>query len=144
MEQIMLLERIHLAYNLLLEKMNLERMNQKQNPVLERVCSDYFCLISFDYFLSLWRCRFSDLGRVVQSPIKLTQGQRKYFDFSFVTFWLRILFVLFSPSVLSCFNRKLHQTLEVKNIFKQEKIMFQITFKPGLTVFQTTRPWMLQ
>ena len=53
------------------------------------------------------------------------------------------MFILFAPSVLSCFNRKLHQTLEVKNICKQKKIMFQITFKPGLTltVFQTTRPW---
>ena len=33
--------------------------------------------------------------------------------------------------------------LEDKNIFKQEKIMLQLTFNPGLTLtgFQTTRPW---
>ena len=46
------------------------------------------------------------------------------------------------PSVLSCSNLKLHQTLEVKNIFKQENIMLQLTFNPGLTLtgFRTTRP----
>ena len=46
------------------------------------------------------------------------------------------------PSVLRCGNLKLHQTLEVKNIFKQEKIMPQLAFNPGLTLtgFRTTRP----
>ena len=46
------------------------------------------------------------------------------------------------PSVLSCSNLKLHQTSEVKNIFKQENIMVQLTFNPGLTLpgFRTTRP----
>ena len=43
------------------------------------------------------------------------------------------------PAVLSCSNLKLHQTSEVKNIFKQEK-MLQLTFNPGLllTGFRTT------
>ena len=46
------------------------------------------------------------------------------------------------PSVLSSSDLKLHQTLEVKNIFKQENIMLQLTFNPGLTLigFRTTRP----
>ena len=46
------------------------------------------------------------------------------------------------PSVLSCSNLKLHQTLEAKNIFKREKIMRHLTFDPGLTLssFWTTRP----
>ena len=34
-------------------------------------------------------------------------------------------------------NFKLHQTLEVENIFKEENIMLQ------LTGFRTTRPWPL-
>ena len=37
-------------------------------------------------------------------------------------------------AVLSRSNLKLHQTLQVKNIFKQEKIMLQLMFNPGLTV----------
>ena len=43
---------------------------------------------------------------------------------------------------LSCSNLKLYQTLEVKNICKQEKIMLQLTISPGLTLtgFRTTRP----
>ena len=46
------------------------------------------------------------------------------------------------PSVLICSNLKLRQTLEVKNVFKQENRMLQLTFNPGLTLtcFQTTRP----
>ena len=46
------------------------------------------------------------------------------------------------PSVLSYYNLRLHQTLKVKNIFKQENVMLQLTFNPGLTLtgFQTTRP----
>ena len=32
------------------------------------------------------------------------------------------------PSVLSWSNLKLHQTLEVKNIFKQENIVLQLTW----------------
>ena len=49
------------------------------------------------------------------------------------------------PSVLSCSNLKLHQTFEVKNIFKQEKIMLQSMITPGLmlTGFRTTRPRLL-
>ena len=43
----------------------------------------------------------------------------------------------------TCSNLKLHQTLEVKNIFIQN-IMSLLTFNPGLTLtgFRTTRPWM--
>ena len=50
------------------------------------------------------------------------------------------------PSILSCGNFKLHQTLEAKNIFKYENVMLQLTFIPGLTLtgFQTTRPWTLE
>ena len=46
------------------------------------------------------------------------------------------------PSVLCCSNLKLHQSLEVKNYFKQENMMPQSTFNPGLTLtgFRTTRP----
>ena len=48
-----------------------------------------------------------------------------------------VLFILFALRYL-----KLHQTLEVKNIFKQEKMMLLLTFNPGLTLtgFRTTRP----
>ena len=48
-----------------------------------------------------------------------------------------VLFILFALQYL-----KLHQTLEVKNIFKQEKMMLLLTFNPGLTLtgFRTTRP----
>ena len=44
---------------------------------------------------------------------------------------------------VSCSNPKLHQTLEVKNILKQEHIALQLKFTPGLTLtgFRTTRPW---
>ena len=38
------------------------------------------------------------------------------------------------PAVLSGINLKLHQTLEVKNVFKEEKIMLQLTINPGLTL----------
>ena len=46
------------------------------------------------------------------------------------------------PSVLSCSNLKLRQTLEAKNLFKQENVMLQLTLNPGLTLtgFRTTRP----
>ena len=46
------------------------------------------------------------------------------------------------PLVLSCNNHKLHQMLEMKYIFKQEKILPQLTFNPGLTLtgFRTIRP----
>ena len=46
------------------------------------------------------------------------------------------------PSVLSCSNLKLHQRVEVKNTFKYENVMLQLTFNPGLTLtgFQTTLP----
>ena len=46
------------------------------------------------------------------------------------------------PAVLSCSDLKLHQTSEVKNIFKQEKVRLQLTFNPGLTLtgLRTTRP----
>ena len=49
-------------------------------------------------------------------------------------------------SVWSCSNLKLHQTLEVKNIFKQENTMLHLPFNPGLTLtgFRTTRPRTIQ
>ena len=65
------------------------------------------------------------------------------FDFSFVNFCLDRLFVyVVCPSVLSCSYLKLQQTLEVKNIFKQENIMLQLALNPGLTLtgFRTTWP----
>ena len=81
------------------------------------------------------------LGRVVQSPIKLTQGYREFW-FQFCNFLVRSSVYIVCPSVLSSSDLKLHQTLEVKNIFKQENIMLQLTFNPGLTLigFRTTRP----
>ena len=84
------------------------------------------------------------LGRVVQTPIKLTQRKREFW-FQFCNFLVRCSVYFVCSSVLSCSNLKLHQTLEVKNIFKQEKIMPQLTFNPGLTLtgFRTTRPWTL-
>ena len=42
---------------------------------------------------------------------------------SFVTFLVKWFVYTVCPAVLSCSNLKLHQTLEVKNILKQEKIM---------------------
>ena len=50
------------------------------------------------------------------------------------------------PSVLSCSNLKLHQTLEVKNTLKQENIILQLTFTTALTLtgFRTTRPCSLR
>ena len=49
------------------------------------------------------------------------------------------------PAVLSCSYLRLHQTLEMKNIFKLEKIKLQLTFNPGLTIngFRTTWLWCL-
>ena len=46
------------------------------------------------------------------------------------------------PSVISFSNLKLHQTLEVKNIFKQERPILKVKFNLGLTLtgFPTTRP----
>ena len=40
-------------------------------------------------------------------------------------------------------NLKLHQTLQVKNICKQENVMLQLMLNPGLTLtgFQTTQSW---
>ena len=50
-------------------------------------------------------------GRVVQSPIKLTQDKREFrFDLSFVTFAVRLYFYIVWPSVLSLKNIKLHKT----------------------------------
>ena len=60
-------------------------------------------------------------GRVVQDPIKLTQGQREFW-FQFCNFLVRLSVYIVCPTVLSCSNLKLHQMLEVKNVFKQEKI----------------------
>ena len=53
-----------------------------------------------------------------------------------------MFFYIVCPTVLSCSNLQLQQKLEVKNIFKQEKIILQLTFNPGLTLtgFRTTRP----
>ena len=61
-------------------------------------------------------------GRVVQSPIKLTQSKREFW-FQFCNFLVRCPVYIVCPSVLSCSYLKLHQTLEVKNIFKEEKII---------------------
>ena len=82
------------------------------------------------------------LSRAVQSLIKLTQCWREY-CFHFCNFLVGCSVYTVCPSVLSCSNLKLHQTLEVKNIFKQENIMVQLTFNPGLTLtgFRRTRPW---
>ena len=41
-------------------------------------------------------------------------------------------------SVLSCSNLKLHQTLEAKNNFKQENVMLQLKFNPGLMSLMLT------
>ena len=64
------------------------------------------------------------------------------FRFQFCNFLLRCSVYIVYPAVLSCSNLKLHQTSAVKNIFKEEKIMLQLTFNPGLTLtaFRTTRP----
>ena len=44
-------------------------------------------------------------------------------------FWLDNLFInIVCSSVLSCSNLKLHQALEVKNIFKQDKMMLQLRY----------------
>ena len=61
---------------------------------------------------------------------------------SFCNFLVRYSVYIFLPFSLSCGNLKLHQTLEAKSIFKQEKSMLQLIFNPGLalTGFRTTRP----
>ena len=48
-------------------------------------------------------------GRVVQSPIKLTQDKRE-FRFEFCNFAVRLYFYIVWPSVLSLKNIKLHKT----------------------------------
>ena len=82
-------------------------------------------------------------GWVVQSLIKLpvTQGQRE-FCFQFCNFLVRCSVYIACPALLSCNNLEPHQTLQVKNIFKQEKIMLQLTFNLGFTLtgFRTTWP----
>ena len=66
------------------------------------------------------------------------------FRFQFCNFLVRCSVYIVCPTVLSCSNLKLHQMLEVKNIFfKEEKIILQLTFNPAgltLTGFRTTRP----
>ena len=65
------------------------------------------------------------LGPVVQSKIELTQGQRE-FIFQLCNFLVRCSVYIVCLSVLRCSNLKLHQTLEVKKIFKQEKVMLSV------------------
>ena len=72
-------------------------------------------------------------GRVAQIPIKLTLGCREFW-FQFSNFLVRYSVYIDCPSVLSWSNLKLHQTLEVKNIFKQEKIMPQLSNNPALVL----------
>ena len=74
--------------------------------------------------------------------MKLTQGKREFW-FQFYNFLIRQFVYNVRPSVLSCSNIKLHQTLEVKNIFEKEDVMLKLTVNPGLTLtgLQTTRPW---
>ena len=81
-------------------------------------------------------------GRVVQSPFKLTQGSREFLFQFYIFFLVKSSVYIVCPSVLCCSNLKLRQTLEERNIFKQENIMLQLTFNPGLTLtgFRTTRP----
>ena len=64
----------------------------------------------------------------------------------FCNFLVKCSVYIICPSVLSCSNLKLHQILEVKNIFKQENTMHRLTFNPGLTLtgFRTTRPRTIQ
>ena len=93
----------------------------------------------------LWQESFYDdilLGRVVQSPIKLTKGWPEFW-FQFCDFLVRCSVYIVCPSVLSYCNLKLHQKLEEKNIFKQENVILQLTLNPGLplTGFWTTRSW---
>ena len=61
---------------------------------------------------------------------------------SVLNFLVKCSVYIVCPSVLRCSNLELHQTLEVKNIFKQENVMLQLSFNPGLTLtgFRTTRP----
>ena len=66
---------------------------------------------------------FKAQDRVARKPIKLTQGYREYW-FQFCNFLVILFAYIVCPSVLNCSNLKLHQTLEVKNIFKQEKIVW--------------------
>ena len=88
------------------------------------------------------RSRDIDQGPVVRSRIKLTKGSREFL-LQFCNFLVGCSVYIVYLSVLSCSDFKLHLTLEVKNIFKQEKKMLQLTFNPGLTLtgFRTTRPW---
>ena len=67
--------------------------------------------------------RVGGQDRVVQSLIKLTQGYRA-FQFCNFLVWCSVHIVC--PVVLSSSNLKLHQTLEVRNIPKQEKIMLNV------------------
>ena len=62
------------------------------------------------------------------------------FWFQFCNFLVRCYVYIVCPSDLSCSDLKLHQTLKVKNIFKQEKIMLQITLNPGLTLKAFEQP----
>ena len=79
-------------------------------------------------------------GRVVQSPIKVTQSQRQ-FRFQFCNFSVSCSVYSVCPSVLSCSNLKLHQTLDGENIFIQENMMLQLLFNPGLTLTGFRKTW---
>ena len=81
------------------------------------------------------------LGRVVHSPVKLTQARREFW-FEFSNFAVSFSVYIVCPSVLSLNNLILPITEVVKNIFRQEKLMLWLTFNPGLalTGFGTTRP----
>ena len=79
---------------------------------------------------------WSKQGRVDQSPIKLI------FISVLQLFGVEFCLIV-CPSVLSYSNLRLHQTLQMKIILhKQENVMLQLTFNPGLTLtgFRTTRP----
>ena len=81
------------------------------------------------------------LSRVVQRPIKPTQGKREFW-FQFCIFLVRFSIYIVCPSVLSCSDLQLYKLLGVKTFLNKKKIMLQLTFNPELTLtsFRTTRP----
>ena len=69
--------------------------------------------------------RFSQTW-VIQSPIKLTQGNQEFW-FKFCNFAVRFSIYVVLPSVLSLNNLKvlkIHKTRAVKNIFIKKKLYF--------------------
>jgi len=100
------------------------------NHIAESFC-EAFAGVAFEEIFTL-----TTQGRVVQSPIKLTQ-----FWFQFCNFSVRFSVYNVCPSALTLTKLKLHKTWAVKNIYAQEKLILRLTVNSGLALTGFRKPW---